>query len=415
MRILFLSHYFPPEGNAPALRTFDHCTRWAAAGHDVTVVTCAPSHPGGKLYPGYRNRLRQVEFVEGIRVVRVVTFLAANRGRWRRIANYLSYLAAAVPAGLFERRPDVVVATSPQFFCGWAGVLVSRLRRRPLLLEIRDLWPESILAVDAMRLRIGLRLLETLERWMYGAARRVVTVGDGYRTRLIERGVDPSRVSVVMNGVDSRRFFAREPDRALAGRLGVAGRFVVTYCGTIGMAHGLEVVLRAGALLIERGRRDVVFLLVGDGARLDALRGAAARAGLDNVIFAGRLAIDAIPGVLSLTDACLVHLRPAPTFTTVMPSKIFEAAAMARPIILGVEGFARGFVEKAGCGVCIEPENERDLVDAILRLSADAAFRDRLGRAGRRAAAAYDRDRLAARYLAILAQTTDPKRETPAA
>lgn len=415
MRILFLSHYFPPEGNAPALRTFDHCTRWAAAGHDVTVVTCAPSHPGGKLYPGYRNRLRQVEFVEGIRVVRVVTFLAANRGRWRRIANYLSYLAAAVPAGLFERRPDVVVATSPQFFCGWAGVLVSRFRRRPLLLEIRDLWPESILAVDAMRLRIGLRLLETLERWMYGAARRVVTVGDGYRTRLIERGVDPSRVSVVMNGVDSRRFFAREPDRALAGRLGVAGRFVVTYCGTIGMAHGLEVVLRAGALLIERGRRDVVFLLVGDGARLDALRGAAARAGLDNVIFAGRLAIDAIPGVLSLTDACLVHLRPAPTFTTVMPSKIFEAAAMARPIILGVEGFARGFVEKAGCGVCIEPENERDLVDAILRLSADAAFRDRLGRAGRRAAAAYDRDRLAARYLAILAQTTDPKRETPAA
>ena len=415
MRILFLSHYFPPEGNAPALRTFDHCTRWAAAGHDVTVVTCAPSHPGGKLYPGYRNRLRQVEFVEGIRVVRVVTFLAANRGRWRRIANYLSYLAAAVPAGLFERRPDVVVATSPQFFCGWAGVLVSRLRRRPLLLEIRDLWPESILAVDAMRLRIGLRLLETLERWMYGAARRVVTVGDGYRTRLIERGVDPSRVSVVMNGVDSRRFFAREPDRSLAGRLGVTGRFVVTYCGTIGMAHGLEVVLRAGALLIERGRRDVVFLLVGDGARLDALRGAAARAGLDNVIFAGRLAIDAIPGVLSLTDACLVHLRPAPTFTTVMPSKIFEAAAMARPIILGVEGFARGFVEKAGCGVCIEPENEHDLVDAILRLSADAAFRDRLGRAGRRAAAAYDRDRLAARYLAILAQTTDPKRETPAA
>lgn len=101
-------------------------------------------------------------------MVRVVTFLAANRGRWRRIANYLSYLAAAVPAGLFERRPDVVVATSPQFFCGWAGVLVSRLRRRPLLLEIRDLWPESILAVDAMRFRIGLSLLETLERWMYG-------------------------------------------------------------------------------------------------------------------------------------------------------------------------------------------------------------------------------------------------------
>ena len=415
MRILFFSHYFPPEGNAPALRTFDHCTRWAAAGHEVTVVTCAPNHPDGRLYPSYRNRLRQVEDVKGVRVVRVATFLAANKDKWRRIANYLSYLVTAVLAGLFERRPDVVIATSPQFFCGWAGVLVGRLRRRPFLLEVRDLWPESILAVRAMRFRVGLRPIEVLERWMYRAARHIVTVGDGYRERLIERGVDPSRISVIMNGVDSERFFAQEPDRVLARQFGVSGRFVVTYCGTIGLAHGLEVVLRAGALLIEHGRRDVVFLLVGGGARLEALRGAAAREGLDNVIFAGHLDTGAIPGILSLTDACLVHLRASPTFTTVMPSKIFEAAAMARPVILGVRGFAREFVQEAGCGVCIEPENEHDLVDAILRLSADAALRDRLGRAGRSVADTYDRDRLAARYLAIIARVAAPKTETPAA
>ena len=413
MRILFFSHYFPPEGNAPASRTFDHCTRWAAADHEVTVVTCAPNHPEGKLYPGYRNRLRQVEYVKGVRVVRVVTFLAANKGKWYRIANYLSYLVTAVLAGLFERRPDIVIATSPQFFCGWAGVLAGWLRRRPFLLEIRDLWPESILAVGAMRFRIGLRLIEVLERWMYRAARHIVTVGDGYRERLIERGVDPSRISVIMNGIDSERFFVREPDRVLARRFGVAGRFVVTYSGTIGLAHGLEVVLRAGTLLIEHGRRDIIFLLVGGGARLEALRSAAAREGLDNVVFAGHLDTGAIPGILSLTDACLVHLRATPTFTTVMPSKIFEAAAMARPIILGVEGFAREFVQRAGCGVCIEPENEHDLVDAILRLSADAALRDRLGRAGRSVADAYDRDRLAARYLAIIAQVAAPKTGTP--
>ena len=131
MRILFFSHYFPPEGNAPASRTFDHCTRWAAAGHEVTVVTCAPNHPEGKLYPGYRNRLRQVENVKGVRVVRVVTFLAANKGKWCRIANYLSYLVTAVLAGIFERRPDIVIATSPQFFCGWAGVLAGWLRAAP--------------------------------------------------------------------------------------------------------------------------------------------------------------------------------------------------------------------------------------------------------------------------------------------
>ena len=409
MRILFFSHYFPPEGNAPASRTFDHCTRWAAAGHEVTVVTCAPNHPRGRLYPGYRNRPRQIEYMEGVRVVRVMTYLAANEGAWRRTANYLSYLAAAVPAGLLEPRPDVVIATSPQFFCGWAGVLASRLRRRPFLLEIRDLWPESIAAVDAMRSRTALRLLEKLERGMYRAARHIVTVGDGYRARLIERGVEPHRISVVMNGVDRTRFFPREADRDLAGRLGVAGRFVVTYCGTIGMAHGLEVVLRAGRLLIERGRRDVVFLLVGDGARRRELRDAAARSGLDNVIFAGRLDTGIIPEVLSLSDACLVHLRSSPTFTSVMPSKIFEAAAMARPVILGVDGFARTFVENAGCGVYVEPEDERGLVEAILRLAADAALRERLGRAGLDLAGACDRDRLAERYLATIAQVASPE------
>ena len=409
MRILFFSHYFPPEGNAPASRTFDHCTRWAAAGHEVTVVTCAPNHPRGRLYPGYRNRPRQVEYMEGVRVVRVMTYLAANEGAWRRTANYLSYLAAAVPAGLLEPRPDVVIATSPQFFCGWAGVLASRLRRRPFLLEIRDLWPESIAAVDAMRSRTALRLLEKLERGMYRAARHIVTVGDGYRARLIERGVEPQRISVVMNGVDRTRFFPREADRDLAGRLGVAGRFVVTYCGTIGMAHGLEVVLRAGRLLIERGRRDVVFLLAGDGARHRELRDAAARSGLDNVIFAGRLDTGIIPEVLSLSDACLVHLRSSPTFTSVMPSKIFEAAAMARPVILGVDGFARTFVENAGCGVYVEPEDERGLVEAILRLAADAALRERLGRAGLDLAGACDRDRLAERYLATIAQVASPE------
>ena len=409
MRILFFSHYFPPEGNAPASRTFDHCTRWAAAGHEVTVVTCAPNHPRGRLYPGYRNRPRQVEYMEGVRVVRVMTYLAANEGAWRRTANYLSYLAAAVPAGLLEPRPDVVIATSPQFFCGWAGVLASRLRRRPFLLEIRDLWPESIAAVDAMRSRTALRLLEKLERGMYRAARHIVTVGDGYRARLIERGVEPHRISVVMNGVDRTRFFPREADRDLAGRLGVAGRFVVTYCGTIGMAHGLEVVLRAGRLLIERGRRDVVFLLVGDGARRRELRDAAARSGLDNVVFAGRLDTGIIPEVLSLSDACLVHLRSSPTFTSVMPSKIFEAAATARPVILGVDGFARTFVENAGCGVYVEPEDERGLVEAILRLAADAALRERLGRAGLDLAGACDRDRLAERYLATIAQVASPE------
>ena len=139
MWILYLSHYFYPEGNAPATRVYELSRRWAAAGHDVTVVTCAPNVPNGVVYEGYANRWRQRESVEGVDVIRVWTYLAANKGTARRIFNYLSYMASATFACLFLRRPDVVIATSPQFFCGWAGVLASRLRGVRFVLEIRDL------------------------------------------------------------------------------------------------------------------------------------------------------------------------------------------------------------------------------------------------------------------------------------
>ena len=408
MRILFFSHYFPPEGNAPAARTHAHCRRWAAAGHDVTVITCAPNHPRGKVYPGYRNRLRSVEEIDGVRVVRVFTYLAANARVWPRGASWMSYLVTATVFGMTEPRPDVVIATSPQLFCAWAGVLVSRLRRRPLLLEIRDLWPESVAAVGAVRSRLALGLLAGAAQGAYGAAARIVTVGDGYRRALAGRGVDPARVAVVMNGVDRELFrpLAREP--AAAARLGVAGRFVVAWCGTVGMAHGLEVVLGAAAALSARGRRDVVFLIAGDGARLDALRAAADEAGLDNVVFTGRLDRGRIPEVLACADVCLVHLRASETFETVMPSKILEGAAMGLPLVVGVRGFARSFVEDAGCGLCIEPEDSAGLAEAVLRLAADPALRGRLGRAGIACAARFDRDRLAARYLDIVEETAGP-------
>ena len=413
MRILFLSHYFPPEGNAPAARTHAHCTRWAAAGHDVTVITCFPNHPRGVMYAGYRNRLRRIEELEGVRVVRTFTYLAANEALWRRTASWLCYLVAATLCGLLERRPDIVIATSPQPFCGWAGVLVSRLRRRPLLLEIRDLWPESVVAVGALRSRVALRLVERLMQGCYRAAAHIVTVGEGYRRGLVGRGCNPARIDVVMNGVDRDLFHPRAANPAVAAQLGVTGRFVVAWCGTIGLAHGLEVVLQAAAALRSRGRCDIVFVLAGDGARLDALRASAAEAGLENVIFSGWLDRRRVPEVLACSDAFLVHLRAAEAFTTVMPSKIFDGAAMGLPLVLGVRGVARRFVEDAGCGLCIDPEDAEGLVAAVLRLASDPALRDRLGRAGRAHATRFDRARLAMEYLQIIERTAGRDGRSP--
>ena len=410
MRILYLSHYFHPEGNAPATRVYELSRRWVAAGHEVAVVTCAPNVPDGVVYEGYANRWCQREVVEGVEVIRVWTYLAANKGTARRIFNYVSYMASATLACLFLRRPDVVIATSPQFFCGWAGVLASRLRGLHFVLEIRDLWPESISAVEAIRNRAVVRFLEFLESRMYASARHIVTVGEGYRERLAARGVDPARMSVIPNGVDLEVFAPERPAgerEALRREFDLGERFVCAYMGTIGMGSGLEVVLRACRRLRAAGRDDLRFLLVGDGAQREELETRARDEGLSQVVFAGRQPKFRMPAYLGAVDACLVHLTRTSLFTTVMPSKIFEAAAARRAIVLGVEGFAARLVDEADAGLCIEPENDEDLLQALERLMAAPGLAEELGASGyEKIALRHSYDSLAASYLEVLERET---------
>lgn len=407
MKILFLSHYFPPEVNAPASRTYEHCVRWARAGHDVTVVTCAPNCPDGVVFPGCRNRLcRQVEEIDGVRVVRVWTYLAPNSGTMRRIVNYLSYMFAAVLASIRLPRPDVVVATSPQFFCGWAGVIVSWLKWRPFVLEIRDIWPESIRAVGAMRSGLLLRLLERLEKWMYQAADHIVAVGRGYRDEILKKVDVRDRISVITNGVDLGLFDPAGLNGEVGHQYGLEGKFVCSYVGTIGMAHGLEVVVEAARLLKEEGRRDVAFLIVGDGARRQHLADEAKRLGVDDmVLFTGRQAKEQMPAILAGSDACLIHLRGCELFGTVIPSKIFETMAMGRPIIMGVDGDARDIVMDAGAGIEMEPDSPESLVQCIEKLTDSPTLAAEISRSARTYVARhYNRDELAARYLRLLEQ-----------
>ena len=407
MRILFFTHYYPPESNAPASRTYEHCVRWAREGHDVTVVTCAPNCPSGVVFDGYRNRLRkQVEMVDGVRIVRVWTHLAPNAGTVRRIANYVTYMLSAIMASLRLPRPDVVVATSPQFFCGWAGVWVSRLKRRPFVLEIRDIWPESIGTVGAIRNRWILRYLEWLERRLYRAADHIVAVGEGYRQKVLEKLAAPERVSVVTNGVDLEEFVPREADAAWLREQGLAGRFVCAYLGTIGMAHGLEVVISAAQLLRSRGREDIRFCLVGDGAQREKLERLAREAGVQEaVVFTGRQPKERMPAILASVDACLIHLRGCELFESVIPSKIFETMAMRVPMIMGVKGEAREIVAAAGAGLNMEPDSAEDLANCVERLADDRRLQAELGSSARGFVERnYNRDRLAQRMLESLLQ-----------
>jgi len=408
MHILFFSHYFPPEGNAPASRTYEHCKRWADQKHAVTVITSVPNAPDGVVYEGYRNRLKQSETVDGIEVTRVWTYIAANKGTLRRILNYLSYMFSAVFWGLFSKKPDVIIATSPQFFCGWAGVIAARLRRVPLILEVRDIWPDSILALGAIHSKYVLRLLQWLELKMYDAARHVITVGKGYKQKLLDKGLQEEDISVIPNGFDCKLFYPRRPDEKIKERYDLNSDFICTYVGTIGLACGLEVVLGAAEMLKNRKRNDIKFLLVGSGAVKNQLQQQAYQQNLDNVIFVGRQDKHKIPGFLSIADVCLVHLRETDLFKGVLPSKIFEAAAMAKPIILGVEGFAAELLKRAKAGISIEPQNAGQLAQAVERLAANPNLCRSFGQAGREYVIKHhNRDILARKYLEIIVDFCD--------
>jgi glycosyltransferase involved in cell wall biosynthesis len=304
---------------------------------------------------------------------------------------------------LLASKPDVLIATSPQFLCAVAGQAVAKLRRVPFVFEVRDLWPESIVAVGALPAgHPVVRGLELIEERLYRQADRIVVVTESFRERLVSRGVPDRKIAVVTNGVDLERFVPAERATKLRSRLGYAADdFVVVYVGTHGMAHGLDTVLDVAGRL--RSHPEVRFLLVGEGAERERLQERADREGLKNVRFLGSLPREEIAEVYASSNLCLVPLRKSELFTTVIPSKIFEILGMARPILLAVDGEARRIVEASGGGFFTPPGDAGAMGDAIERLAADRASCDEMGRRGRQYVMEnFDRSILADKYLRIL-------------
>lgn len=411
MHILFLTDNFPPEVNAPASRSHEHCRLWVAAGHRVTVITCAPNFPKGKVFDGYRNAWRQEEVIDGIRVIRVWSYIAANEGFVRRILDYLSYMATATLAAVAVRDVDIVVGTSPQFFTACAACAVGALKRRPWVFELRDLWPESIKAVGAMRQSALVWGLERLELFLYRRADRIVAVTNAFKRTLIGRGIDGDKIEVVTNGVDLARFAPRPKDPELSRLLGLEGRFVVGYIGTHGMAHGLETLLDAAEQLGHTtDGADVRLLLLGDGARKAQLKADAQRRGLANVVFVDTVPKEEVARYWSLLDVSVIHLRRTELFTTVIPSKLFESMGMGIPVLLGVAGEAAEIVRSEGVGEVFTPESATEFVQALLRLKNDPARRQCCRERCLQGARKYDRTALGMRMLRGLEATARARR-----
>lgn len=408
MRILYISQYFPPEIGAPAARVSELSKRWTATGHDVTVLTGFPNHPTGEIHPHYRSRFRKLttkETLDGVDVRRTWLWPLPNRKPLERIINYTSFAISAVLRGLFIKKPDVIIATSPQLLVGISGWLLGRVKRVPVTLEVRDIWPDAILASGVSR--PGSRLAKTLSaisRFLYRRCDHIVVVTPAFIEELVSRWRVPSeKISMIVNGVETN-LFAPGDSASAKQKLGLDKRFVVSYVGTVGLAHGIRTVLDA-APRISSSHPDVLFLIVGEGAEREQLEEEARRRRLSNVVFEGQKARTEIPAILQASDACLVLLKRTDAFKQVIPTKMLEFMSSGTPVILGVEGQAREIVESANGGICIEPENVDELIAAIERLKSSRKLRLQLGESGRRCMIeAFSRERTAQAYVEVLEQ-----------
>ena len=401
MKVLFISHYFPPEVNAPANRTYEHARRWVADGHEVTIITGVPNHPKGEIFPGYENRWMQEEMKEGIRVIRTWMYLGASENVVTRSLNYVLFAFTVLAASLRAGSPDVVVATTPQFFSGVAGAIVSRLKRRPFVLEVRDLWPDSIVQLLPLRSRIVIRFLEIIEKLLYRTATGIVVNSRAFIDHIATFGIPKRRICLVYNGIDPRLFRVGARDDALLREHGLEGKFLVAYIGTLGMAHGLVTVLEAAEKV--RDLEDVVFLLIGDGADRARLEEELAERGLTNVRLLGLRPRPEIPRWIASIDVSLVLLRDLPVLETVVPSKIFETLAEARPVILAARGEIRRMVEEAKAGFVIDPESPKQLAEDVRMVRAQPAEATARARNGREwVQLSFQRDELARTMAAFL-------------
>jgi len=412
VKILYVSQYFPPEMGAPAARAAELAHHWSEAGHEVSILTGFPNHPTGIVPLEWRDRIKHITYHEkvgGADVYRTWLWPLPNRKSHERIRNYASFCISAALRGMTIPRPDVIIATSPQLLVGLSGWWLAFSREIPFVFEVRDLWPESLAAVGVSNEDSLLhRTLAAIAGFLYQRANHIVVVTPAFQHRLIEDWCVPAeKISVVENGVESDKFSPQAVvDPTIRRQLSVEGKFVTSYIGTLGNAHGLETLLNAAAELKTRNPQ-VVFLLIGEGAEKEKIKAQAQTRDLTNIRFLDQQPREKIPAYILASDACLVLLKKTDVFKTVIPTKMLEFMSCQRPVILGVDGQARQIVEEAAAGIAIEPESATGLANAISQLYANRKLAAAMGQKGREFIVKnFSRAHTAEKYVTVLEKIT---------
>ncbi len=397
MKILLLTEYFPPEIGAGSTRAYEHSSQWVKNGHDVTVITGFPDYPDGIIPQKYKGYKFLIEDIEGIRVIRTYTFPAPNKGFFRRVISFLSFMISSIVQGIVaSKRQDILIATSPPFLVGVSGYIISKFKSIPFVFEVRDLWPESAIQLGELKNKFVIKFLKRIELYLYHRAKLIVPVAESTINVLLKMGIEENKISVIKNGVDLETI--RQP---LSIKNENTNKFVVTYIGTIGLSHALDKVVECAELLKDED--TILFQIIGEGAEKENLNNMIEKLSLNNVKLINKIEREQLTEYYSKADILLVTLRKLDIFRKVIPSKLFEIMAFEKPILISVDGEARSIVEKARAGLFVQPENPEDLRDKILYLKNRPDLLKEFGKNGRIFVKEnFDRSKLAQKYELLL-------------
>ncbi|MDQ7799256.1 MAG: glycosyltransferase family 4 protein [Candidatus Edwardsbacteria bacterium] len=388
MKFLILTQYYPPEVGAPQVRLQAMARELAARGHQVEVVTAIPNHPLGRYFPGYKSRMYFWEVSQGIKIHRTWIYPAIGAGL-KRIFNYLSFTLSSFWGMMKAGRPDFVWVESPPLFLGWTAMAYSRFRRVPFIFNIADLWPDSIIELGLMGNGLVARMLYMTERAIYNRAKYVIAVTQGIRDRLIDsKGLPARKILYLPNGVDTEMFRPSPFDMPLAADLGLAGKDIILYSGTLGFAQGLGSVLEAFQI-IRDSHRQITLLMVGSGSERKKLQQMAQERSLDNVRFLDPVPPEMINKYLSISLAGLVCLKDLELFRGARPSKMFPIMSCGKPVIFCGRGEGARLVHDSKGGVVVPPEDPEALAAAIADLAGDRETSKQMGLNGRDYALKY--------------------------
>jgi glycosyltransferase involved in cell wall biosynthesis len=404
MKIAYLCQYFLPEIGAPSARVSELSSAWVELGHEVTVITGLPNHPTGLVPPKYRRVIFRKERLDGIEVWRNWLYATPNEGFIKKTLSHVSFmLSSALLSTPRLQGFDVLIVSSPTFFCVLTAWFMSNMRRVPFVFEVRDLWPGIFVELGVLKNRLVIRLLECVEMFLYRSASRVVVVTESFANNLRNRGVPDAKIMTITNGVDANFFTPCASENSVRRDHGLNGKFIVLYIGAHGISHALGRILDAAELTADDS--EICWVFVGEGAEKAHLIARAREKGLSNVRFIPGQPRILMPAWYAACDVALVPLRNIPLFEAFIPSKMFEIMACGRPIIGSVQGEARRILDASGGAVTVEPEDANGIAAAVRCLKSQESLRRKMGESGRNFVMAHFRRQDLARDYATLLET----------